>query len=261
MDSGNWHGNRKILKAVKSLSKLFEENFNWHFAYPQLSVGWILSCVHTDSLTVVELKPSHWLGWSPDPGREPISAGDSGWSSCTCYILTQSSLECAGVHTFRSSNNKNELITHDTGQIQKQKSLKLFVQRRVSRKFMTILPPSVSSEQTADIPCQWMVSVVRVTIINGDVNSQQRWQKPGHGDTDTLVRPNLSRGIPNQTHKAVTFYSRRDLSEVLSVPGALLSPVTCPRCPYTGGARCRGPTTAPPSRWSLRAPPMWAKLR
>ena len=28
MDSGNWHGNRKILKAVKSLSKLFEENFN-----------------------------------------------------------------------------------------------------------------------------------------------------------------------------------------------------------------------------------------
>ena len=28
MDSGNWHGNRKILKAVKRLSKLFEENFN-----------------------------------------------------------------------------------------------------------------------------------------------------------------------------------------------------------------------------------------
>ena len=39
MDSGNWHGNRKILKAVKSLSKLFEENFNWHFAYPKFKCG------------------------------------------------------------------------------------------------------------------------------------------------------------------------------------------------------------------------------
>ena len=39
---------------------------------------------------------------------------------------------------------------------------------------MTIPLQSVSSEQTADIPCQWMVSDVSVTIINGDVNSQQR---------------------------------------------------------------------------------------
>ena len=108
MDSGNWHGNRKILKAVKSLSKLFEENFNWHFAYPMPSVGWILSSVHTDSLTVVAAQSSHWLIWSRDPGGEPIRAGDSGWSSCTCYILTQSSLECAGEHTFWSSNTNKE---------------------------------------------------------------------------------------------------------------------------------------------------------
>ena len=102
---------------------------------------------------------------------------------------------------------------------------------------MTIPPPSVSSEQTADIPCQWMVSDVRVTIINGDVNSQQRWQKPGHGDTDTLVRPNLSRRIPNQTHKAVTFYSWRDLSEVLPFPRAsLLSPVPDVNIPGVPGA-------------------------
>ena len=106
MDSGNWHGNRKILKAVKSLSKLFEENFNWHFAYPQLSVGWILSSVHT----VVAAQSSHWLIWSRDPGAEPIRAGDSGWSSCTCYILTQSSLECEGEHTFRSSKSKSHLF-------------------------------------------------------------------------------------------------------------------------------------------------------
>ena len=196
MDSGNWHGNRKILKAVKSLSKLFEENFNWHFAYPQLSVGWILSCVHTDSLTVVELQSSHWLGWSCDLGGEPISARDSGWSSCTCYILTQSSLECAGVHTFRSSNNK-KWVNHTWYRTNTEtEQLIAFCVKKSITEIYDNSSSECDSEQTADIPCQWMVSVVRVTIINGDVNSQQRWQKPGHGDTDTLVRPNLSRRIP-----------------------------------------------------------------
>ena len=73
---------------------------------------------------------------------------------------------------------------------------------------------SLDRVSTADIPCHWMVRVVRVTIINGDVNSQQQWQKhPGDGDTDTLVRPDLR--IPNQTHQAVTFYSWRDLRLVI----------------------------------------------
>ena len=82
---------------------------------------------------------------------------------------------------------------------------------------------SLDRVSTGDIPCHWMVRVVRVTIINGDVNSQQQWQKhPGDGDTDTLVRPDLSQRIPNQTHQAVTFYSWRDLRLVIFIPGASL---------------------------------------
>ena len=107
---------------------------------------------------------------------------------------------------------------------------------------------------TGDIPCHWMVRVVRVTIINGDVNSQQQWQKhPGDGDTDTLVRPDLSQRIPNQTHQAVTFYSWRDLRLVIFITGGLW-------CQYTEGVRCLGLIMALQSPWLLRAQPMWAKL-